>query len=180
MVFGASLPADGQRQKAGAAPRLACAPPPNARVRVFRLAKQGRADFDLCHPATHASRTMLHHPATRASRAMLHKLFRFARFQSTNRTILASHLAFLIESSAQQSVTSGTPMRIRAKRECGRFLDLDQGGSSVLEGRQGAHSGRPGRERPDRGRVRPHPRQPQQWIGNPCWDRFLRESGPPI
>ena len=33
--------------------------------------------------------------------------------------------------------------------ECGGFLDLDQGGSNVFEGRQGAHFGRSRRERPD-------------------------------
>ena len=62
--------------------------------------------------------------------------------------------------------------------ECGRFLDLDQGGSSVLEGGQGANSGRPGRERPDRGRVRPHPRQPQQGVAGELIRPRSRSSFP--
>lgn len=114
MGFGASLPADGQRRKARAAPRLACAPPPDARVRAFRLAKQGRADFDLCHTATHASRTMLH------------IFFRFARFQSTNQTIIDSHPSLMIESpsSAKRHIrhTNENP------RKTGKFVHANRVG----------------------------------------------------
>lgn len=137
MGFGASLPADGQRRKAGAAPRPACAPPPNARVRVFRLAKQDRADFDLCHPATHASRTMLRPPATCAARAMLHKFFRFVRFQSTNQTITASHSALPIESpsSANRHIkhTNENPRKKQAN-----LCTLIGSASSIKSHAQGA------------------------------------------
>ena len=54
--------------------------------------------------------------------------------------ISADGILVAVRAFLQCERLSGFLFRIR-DGECGRFLDLDEGGSDVLEGRQGAHLG---------------------------------------
>ena len=115
MGFGASLPADGQRQKARTAPGLACAPPPNARVRAFRLAKPK----DCLRSST---------PRT-TPKTMLHKFSRFARSQSANQTITGSHSALPIESPS--SANRHVRHTHEYPRKTGKFVHGKEAAGSI-------------------------------------------------
>ena len=139
MGFGASLPADGQRQKAGATSAK-----PASTLRASPCATPGDRE-PACAPSPHAchrATASLLAPRPRAPipyttpKTKLHNFFRFARSQSPNQTITASHLAFPIESPS--SANRHVRHTHERPRKTGKFVHGKETAGSMESNSQGA------------------------------------------